>query len=140
MGKFNLSIISLLFIILFSISLADQPSIRDLFVLSDIDKKKIEVRFWIFEDNASMFKDAKDDISITYPDGSMKKKNDVSISIPQNGDFAFLKTSVDPVIPWHPNSPNIYQIQLALRSKSGDSMETVFQRFGNWIPGMRKSS
>jgi hypothetical protein len=130
MKKLNLSIRLFLFAALFSISFADQPSIRDHFVLSDIDKKEIEVRFWISEDNASMFKDAGVDVTITYPDGSVKKKDGLSFPVPENGGFSFIKTGIDPVLPWHPSSPNLYRIYLTFHNRNGEILESIYQSFG----------
>jgi len=110
--------------------LSDEYSIRDLFVLSDGDKKEIEIRFRISEENIALFLDADINVSISGPGGCAVKRYGIKMpSIGKEGAVSF-RVGIDPLLPWHPKTPNLYELRLECHGRGGAILETAYQRFG----------
>ena len=116
--------------VLFFSGFADEPVFKDLFVLSDIDKKEIEIRIWVYEQSVTRLRDAIVDVSVTYPDGSVKKKTGIGFPSPGKEGFSSFRVGIDPVLPWHPKTPNLYELLLKVQGPDNTILETGYQRFG----------
>jgi len=109
---------------------AKQRSIQDIFILSDIDRGQIEIRVWLDEEAASRFQNAKVDIIVEYPDGSKRKSSGIKFSPSAAGFYSSLAVNIDPVILWHPKTPNLYRLEMTFHAADGSPLASATQRFG----------
>ncbi|MFB3894740.1 MAG: glycoside hydrolase family 2 TIM barrel-domain containing protein [bacterium] len=141
----NIIVITLLLIAL-SPSFADNDiaktvpvgdaTLPDISIIPDIDKGQIELRMW---QNGPVEKPNQfipTGITITYPNGKIENYVDILFTNPyqslDNGLISYFSTTIpiNPVILWHPKSPNLYQIKLEFYSKQYSCVTSVTQYFG----------
>ena len=113
----------------FGLHISDS-AIEDFFVLSDIDGKEIEVRFWPGEKDASGFDECVVRAMVEFPDGSVNETKALSPERSENGEYFSLKIDIDPVIPWYPDSPKLYNLDLVFETETGEPFAAISQRFG----------
>lgn len=125
--------IAIVWLILISAALAQNAKerpIQDIFILSDIDQGKIEIRVWLDEKAASSFQDAKADITVEYPDGSTRRTTGIKFPPPAPDSYASLAVDINPVMTWHPKTPNLYRLEMTVHAADGSNLATVTKRFG----------
>ena len=111
---------------------AEDRIIDDIYILSDIDRGQIEIRILPREGNLKRFQDATVDVCVHYPDGSIKKFNGIKLINIETQGIASLQLvlNIDPVILWHPKTPNLYLVDLFFYNKHGSLLTSAIERFG----------
>jgi len=113
-----------------SFSYAEQSFVEDIFILSDIDKGEIEIRMFVQEKSIPDLTDAKIDLSIEYPDHSVKETKEIPFPLKETKGYFPVNLKIDPVMPWRPKTPYLYSLQMTILSDKGESLQTIEQRFG----------
>ena len=112
------------------VQVSENEKIQDLYILSDIDQGMIDIRLLLEPSSIQEFKNCTADLSIQYPDGSIKELPDKKFSLSDPGSYSSLKVNIDPVLPWHPKTPNLYTLNLSFRTSSGKTIASVSHKFG----------
>ena len=60
----------------------------------------------------------------------MKEITDLEFSPADPDSYSSIIANIDPVLPWHPKTPNLYTLDVVFRTPSGESITTISQRFG----------
>ena len=102
--------------------------IKDIFVLSDIDAKKIEIRLWIQESPSQEAVSA--DLFLLYPDDKTQKLKDLPLERAMHDEYVFVVVDIDPVITWHPDHPRLYTLSLFLKEPGGKAIAYARYSFG----------
>ncbi len=122
-----LCIIILCFLPLFLLAGSRVPI--DIVVFSDIDREVIEVNIYISEDDAGIFNESEAELKIQYPDG-MIQNIEKQAAVSEN--VISLAVGIDPVFLWHPDTPELYYLDVELKGKDGAVLK------GSHRFGMRK--
>ncbi len=109
---------------------AKDRAIQDVFILSDIDRGRIEIQVWLNEEAVSRLQDVLVDLSVEYPDGSTRKTNGIKFSPPAADSWSTVVVDIAPVIPWHPKTPHLYNLQITFKASDGTPLASVTRRFG----------
>jgi beta-galactosidase len=113
---------SLVAVLLLSVQVgfAQSDVIEDLVVYSDLDEGQVEARFSLKED--ASLKGALMDVLIKYPDGTVEPHQNFELK-----DSTIFQ--VNPVVPWHPKTPNLYTLTATVTLEDGSTVSEV-RRFG----------
>ncbi len=103
-----------------------QP-INDIFILSDIDNQTIEIRLWPAED--SHLAGTRADIQIDCPDGTQIQTAAELMAV-EGAHHLSVWVDIAPVMPWHPRTPHLYQLQMILHAEDGTPLPPIRERFG----------
>jgi len=110
---------------------ADQgPVVSDVYVLSDIDKGVIDIRVVPCEGARDRFRESAADLTVRYPDGSIRILRGRPFVPADAGAALSLVIAIDPVLPWHPETPNLYGLEMVCREPDGAELARVERRFG----------
>ncbi|MFC2084398.1 glycoside hydrolase family 2 TIM barrel-domain containing protein [Bacteroidota bacterium] len=104
--------------------------IENIFILSDIDKGQIQVNVKINQNSITHYQNSIVNLLIKYPNGTIKKSKKINLNSPEENNFFRLFVDIDPVLPWHPKTPNLYTIRMDFLSSEGIFLSSVEERFG----------
>ena len=108
----------------------ENPDIDDLFIQADYDIGQIDIRIWIKNESLDKFIQSKVDIIVENPDGTRGKKEGINFNPHNPGEYASIKVDIDPVVPWHPKTPNLYKLEITFNSAYGNVIANIKKNFG----------
>lgn len=108
----------------------NEDNVKDIFILSDIGKGTIEVRLFSYEQTPPKIVDGTADVVIIFPDKKEQKVDGIKLqSVPDKSYLSFT-TTINPVVLWHPNTPNLYNLKIVVKDKDGKNIYESTERFG----------
>lgn len=103
--------------------------LEDVFILSDIDAGRIEVRLWFKNGERQIPADLSVRASILDPFGESIHVEDIPVQNPEKGDYRYFTVDIDPVYTWEPANPRLYHIDMTFL-KGDRRLAAASRRFG----------
>ncbi len=110
----------------------NESAIKDIYILSDIDKGEIEVRVIPSDDAVTSFANVRVDAIVFHPSGSSQTIKNLLLKQEERNTYLACGVVVDPVLTWDPRDakPHLYTIQMTFKDKNGSTFASCTRRFG----------